>query len=56
MIAMCLCLILFRAIHVETDKPGKGSFVGTNLDLVLRTKGIINIMLAGVTTDVCVHT
>jgi Isochorismatase family len=45
-----------RALQTGTEKPGNGSFCAIDLELLLRLKGVHNSVLAGSTTDVCVHT
>jgi nicotinamidase-related amidase len=42
--------------EIVIDKPGKGAFYATDLGAVLSQHAIENLLVCGVTTEVCVHT
>ena len=42
--------------EMVVDKPGKGAFYATGLDGALRDRGITHLLIAGITTEVCVQT
>jgi len=42
--------------EIVIDKPGKGAFYATQLGDVLEEHGIENLLVCGVTTEVCVNT
>jgi nicotinamidase-related amidase len=42
--------------EVVLDKPGKGAFYATDLETILRARGLTHLVVTGVTTEVCVQT
>jgi biuret amidohydrolase len=45
-----------KAGEPVVDKPGKGAFYATDLDAMLKSRGIKQLVVCGVTTEVCVNT
>ncbi|PKK93541.1 MAG: cysteine hydrolase [Tenericutes bacterium HGW-Tenericutes-6] len=42
--------------ELVVDKAGKGAFGSSTLHMVLKNLGVTHLIIAGITTDVCVHT
>ncbi|KAM3100415.1 cysteine hydrolase family protein [Phormidesmis sp. 146-35] len=40
--------------ELQIDKPAQSAFIGTNLEAVLRQRGITHLLFTGVTTECCV--
>jgi nicotinamidase-related amidase len=51
---LALTITFSKSKKVIVDKSGKGAFFATDLDVILRSRGIANLVITGVTTDVCV--
>jgi biuret amidohydrolase len=45
-----------RAGEPVVDKPGKGAFYATDLESMLRNRGVRSLVVTGVTAEVCVQT
>jgi nicotinamidase-related amidase len=42
--------------EIVIDKPGKGAFFATDLHAILQNRGVTQLVVTGVTTEVCVNT
>lgn len=48
--------LVVDSIDILLDKPRFGAFYGTDLEMILRTRGIDTVIIAGIATNVCCET